>query len=283
MTVKQTYRHFLVQLQSIYTTGEASIVADSIFDKIAGLKRIDMISQSETPLASLTEFRLQDCLTQLLAHRPLQYVLGEAWFFRLRFRVNEQVLIPRPETEELVEALLADPRSTAQGISILDIGTGSGCIPVSLKKELPEAGISAVDISEAALDIARENALANQTEIMFRQLDFLNESNWPKLSIFDFIISNPPYIPFREKGSLAKNVVGYEPHLALFVTNSNPLIFYEKIARFGKKHLTPGGKIFVETHQDLARDVAAIFNKDYEDVCVKKDISGNERMVIALT
>ena len=283
LTIKELYRHYLIQLQSIYDLSESTIITDKVFEKIAGFKRTDMVRQIAGKVPPAIAVQLKDNLTQLLDHRPLQYVLGETWFYHLKFKVNEQVLIPRPETEELVEAFLLDPRSKMPGISILDIGTGSGCIPVSIRKNRPQANLTAIEISKAALEVAEENALNHLTPVDFRQLDFLNEKEWKELPLFDIVISNPPYIPFHEKEKIARNVEAYEPHLALFVPDNNPLLFYEKIASFSKTHLTRKGKIYLETHQDLAKDVAAIFNIKFADVVVKKDLSGKERMVIVAT
>ena len=283
MTLKELYHHFLAELQSIYTIGEAAVVTERVVEKITGLNRTERFLHPLTLIEPMLIVQLKDILKQLLDHKPVQYVLGEAWFYHLKFKVNEQVLIPRPETEELVESLLADQGSTSPGIRILDIGTGSGCIPISIKKNRPHAILTAIDISKTALELAEENALIHKTPVVFKQLDFLDERYWPDLPIFDIIISNPPYIPIHEKNKLAMNVVAFEPHLALFVPDNDPLLFYEKIATFSKTHLSGGGKIYLETHEDLAKDVADVFNLVFADVVVKKDLSGKERMVIVVT
>jgi release factor glutamine methyltransferase len=166
-------------------------------------------------------------------------------------------------------------------LSILDVGTGSGCIAVALKKHLPSSKVIALDVSEAALDIARANAITNKTNIQCTLFDFLDESRWPELMLFDIIISNPPYIPVKEKKLMDKNVVDFEPHNALFVPDDQPLLFYEKIAKFGQSHLNYNGKVFVETHEDYTKEVAALFSATYQQVLIKKDLFGKERMVIA--
>ena len=206
--------------------------------------------------------------------------MGEAWFYRMKLKVNEHVLIPRPETEELVEQLITDRKSKLTDPAILDIGTGSGCIPVAIKKNLPAAKVTSIDISKDALALAIENAALYNTHISFLQMDFLDESTWPSLPIFDIIISNPPYIPINEKEKLAKHVSDFEPHLALFVPNDSSLIFYEKIAAFGRDHLMPGGKIYLETHEDHAMETAALFLRNYPTVMIKKDMYGKERMIL---
>jgi release factor glutamine methyltransferase len=198
----------------------------------------------------------------------------------MKFKVNKHVLIPRPETEELVEQLIKDRKSKLTDPAILDIGTGSGCIPIAIKKNLPASKLTAVDISKGALELAKENAVLHNAAINFILLDFLDESNWSSLPLFDIIISNPPYIPILEKEKLAKNVTDFEPHLALFVPNNSPLLFYKKIAAFGREHLLPNGKIYLETHEDYTKETAVLFRGHYQTVMTKKDIYGKERMVI---
>ena len=215
---------------------------------------------------------------ELKQGRPLQYILGEAWFYKYPFKVNEAVLIPRPETEELVEWILScidKPK-----LSILDIGTGSGCIPITIKKEKPETHITSVDISQEALATAEENAQQLNTEIKFLELDFLTESSWVDLNKYDIIVSNPPYIPVNEKETLSVNVRNHEPHQALFVPENQPLFFYEKIAKFGKEYLNDQGLIFLELHQDYAYETKKLFEEfGYKNVELRKDISGNDRML----
>lgn len=242
--------------------------------------------------------------------------LNPLMFFKKR---SENVLIPRPETEELVgmvndefsmtnggkgiknlelgmpstvnrqpstdsESRLTtnEPRSTNLGPrpTILDIGTGSGCIAVTLQKLLPSARVTAVDVSAGALAVAQQNALAHGAAVDFLQLDFLNRDNWHLLSQYDAIVSNPPYIPQNEKEKLDTNVAAYEPGLALFVPDNDPLLFYKAIAQFGLRHLRPGGFIAVETHEDYAQATADLFRAHYGSVTVRRDLFGKERMVI---
>jgi release factor glutamine methyltransferase len=260
-------------------------ITDWIFETVAGVKRSDLIKNPDQVVENKIILQLNSCLTELMQHKPIQYVLGEAWFFKMKFKVNDQVLIPRPETEELVQLVLDNcnnkkySQESGEILSILDIGTGSGCIATALKNNLANSVVHATDVSEGALEIAKENALNHKAEINFISLDFLNENSWHLLPNIDIIISNPPYIPLEEKKRLDKNVTQYEPHQALFVTDSSPFIFYEKIAAFGKKHLLANGKIFVEFHEDFAIQTAAIFEVDYQ-VEIKKDIFGKDRMLI---
>jgi release factor glutamine methyltransferase len=215
----------------------------------------------------------------------------------MKFFVNENVLIPRPETEELVEWVVEDARGkkydvrskkninivhpTSAIVHILDIGTGSGCIAIALKKEL-NADIIAVDISARALSVAKRNADDQNVKIDLLQLNFLDNSNWDKLPVFDIIVSNPPYIPEKEKGSLEKNVVDYEPHLALFVSDDDPLIFYRKMGEFSLNHLSASGKIYVELNEKHAGEVQKIFSQYNFRSVIRKDIYGRERMICAV-
>lgn len=280
MTLKELYRNFLVQLQKIYSLGEATAITDWVFEKTASLKRTDILKDPGKMITPVAGNLVQKTLQELLLHKPVQYVLGEAWFYNMKLKVNEYVLIPRPETEELVEQLIKDRKSKLTDPAILDIGTGSGCISIAIKKNLPASKISGIDISRDALLLATENAAMHHAQITFTELDFLNESNWKSLPMYDIIISNPPYIPVQEKDKMEERVKGFEPHLALFVPDGSPLIFYEKIAAFGKDHLLSNGKIYLETHEDRAHETADLFRKDYQTVMIKKDLYGKERMIL---
>ena len=281
MNSKELYRNFLVELQSVYDLSEATVITDWVFENIANIKKADLIKNPLQTVPGPVLKKLAAKQEELLQHKPVQYVMGNTIFYNMQFQVNDQVLIPRPETEELTNMVINSYRFEQKQISILDIGTGSGCIAVAIKKNLPSSKVIALDISEGALDIARTNAITNKTNIQCTLFDFLDESRWPELMLFDIIISNPPYIPAKEKNTLDKNVVDHEPHNALFVPDNNPLLFYEKIAKFGRSHLNYNGKIFVETHMDYTQQVAQLFSATYQQVIVKKDMFGKERMVIA--
>ncbi len=280
MMLKELYRNFLVSLQKIHSLSEATIITDWVFEKIVSLKRSDILKNPEKEITPGADYLVQRTLKELLLHKPVQYVLGEAWFYHMKLKVNEHVLIPRPETEELVEQLIKDRKSKLTDPAILDIGTGSGCIPIAIKKNLPASIVTAIDISHAALELAKENAAMHNAYISFKQLDFLDESTWNSLPAFDIIISNPPYIPLNEKEKMEKHVTDFEPHVALFVPDNSPLLFYEKIAAFGRNNLLPNGKIYLETHEDFAAETADLFRKDYHTVIVKKDMYGKERMLL---
>jgi len=296
MTIDESYKHFVKNLQTIYDERESSNITDWIFEN-AGIKKLERITAKQQHLSNLTLTQLNNKLEQLLTHKPIQYVLGEAWFYKMKFRVNEHVLIPRPETEELVEWVIDDVRSrkykvrnkksyniahqTSVNIHIIDIGTGCGCIAIALKKELPDAEIFAIDVSQNALQIAQQNAGDQNAAINFLELDFLNEDQWHVLPIFDSIVSNPPYIPEGEKDKLAKNVVEYEPHIALFVENNDPFIFYRKMAHFAGRHLKQHGKVFVEVHENFSEEVKQIFADKNFKTEIRKDNYGRKRMVKA--
>jgi release factor glutamine methyltransferase len=281
MTIKEYYRHYLRKLQTIYDLDEASVMAGWVFENKAGLKRSDILKDPELILDTDTIEKLNYTLQRLMQHEPVQYVLGETWFCNLKLKVNKHVLIPRPETEELVEWIIEDIKieSNERHISIIDIGTGSGCIAIALKKKLPTTNIIAIDLSKEALVTAKENAIDNDAKIDFIQLDFLDESSWEALPKFDILVSNPPYIPVNEKEKLDKNVTLFEPHNALFVPDNSPLLFYEKIALFAKQHLKEEGKIYAETHEEFANATAHAFSKQFEQVALKQDFFGKNRMI----
>lgn len=302
MTNKEIYREYLQQLQQIYNANEAGVITDWVFERVAILHRADIIKNPGDNLNPAILKRLNLCLEALVQHKPVQYILGEAWFYRMKLVVNEQVLIPRPETEELVQLIIdtlktgkskeqleiSNPELSASSetpavsspLAMLDIGTGSGCIAIAIKKNLPGTIMHAIDVSPGALSVAKKNAINQQVDIRFLLVDFLDETSWEGLPVFDVIISNPPYIPLNEKAKLDQNVTAFEPHTALFVPNDAPLLFYEKIAAFGGGHLHRNGKIYVEIHEDFAKATGEVFEKFYR-VEIKNDLFGKERMLIA--
>ena len=280
MFLKEFHRFFLNELKLVYEAQEASAITNMIFESLADINRQTIVTQPDYPITLPLQQKLETALKRLKQMEPVQYVIGYAWFGNLRFKVSPAVLIPRPETEELVNEVLAYLK-TKPSPKLLDIGTGSGCIPISIKNKLPDAVITAIDVSEEALNVARENAAALSADIHFMQLNFLDEGSWENLDLFDAIVSNPPYIPAIETDSLDNNVTAFEPHLALFVPDDKRFIFYESIATFGLKHLNAGGYIFMETHADFAKEVQDIFIALGYDASIKKDFYENERMVIA--
>jgi release factor glutamine methyltransferase len=279
MTIKALFKQYIKDLEQIYSSGEAIAIAYIIFEYFISCSKTDIVSRENEMVSASNLDRLNNALQKLLNHEPVQYITGEAWFYNLKFKVNNAVLIPRPETEELVLEVINFLKNTADK-KVLDIGTGSGCIPISIKKNVPNANIFALDISDDALEIAKANALANMVTIVFEKINILNEKVFTTLPSFDVIISNPPYIPENEKQLLAENVIKYEPHIALFVPQQDPLIFYKKIALFVETNLNVNGKIFLEVHEDLAHETATIFKAKNYEVTIKKDMQGKDRMLI---
>jgi release factor glutamine methyltransferase len=279
MTWNACYRYYLQQLQPVYGLEEAAAITGIIFENKCGIKKFDIIGHPETELPAADTSVLEAALQQLLQHKPVQYITGETWFYHLKFSVDEQVLIPRPETEELVQWIIDDHVNSTKPLRVLDIGTGSGCIAVALKKNQPAFTITAIDVSPGALHTARKNAAGNDTPIDFFTVDFLDEHARKGLPAFDIIVSNPPYIPLHEKEKMDTHVTAYEPQQALFVPGDAPLLFYKAIALFAETHLEKNGRIYLETHQSYAEATAGIFLEKYLHTVVKKDISGNNRMV----
>ena len=282
MTIQQLQQKFTTQLVALYSQSEASYIAKLVLEKILEIDRNVLNKHAEDAITQQQSIAVEHCLNQLLLHTPLQYVVGQTWFYNCRIDVNQHVLIPRPETEELVEWILQENQQANQThCNLLDIGTGSGCIPIALKKHLPLINCTAIDISTQALQIAEQNAKQNEVNIEWKQINILLEKEWTQLATYDIIVSNPPYIPENEKEKMAQNVVLFEPALALFVPNNNPQLFYEKIAAFGRLHLKKEGKIYVEVHEDFAMQTMEVFDKIYKNVVLKKDISQKQRMIMA--
>jgi release factor glutamine methyltransferase len=278
MDWQQAQKELLSRLSTLYEDREAAVITDWVMEQLTGWKKIDRLLHRSEPLPPAAIGQLKKYTEELLRHRPIQYVLQESWFCGMKFYVDERVLIPRPETEELVEWIAAEARPS----SLLDVGTGSGCIAISLKKKLNALTVHACDLSEGALAVARQNATTLDADIRFQQIDFLREEQWQHLPTVDLLVSNPPYIPITEKAGMAPHVVGFEPHLALFVEDNDPLVFYQKLAGFANRKLAPGGSIFVEIHEELSGPVMELFRKNgFPQTIVKKDMQGKDRMIKA--
>jgi len=283
MTIRAYRTHFIQELSSIYEEGEAESFFYLILEAKHQLKRIDLALQPDLTFSEVELVVWNSILADLKKEIPVQYLLGKTNFYGLDFEVNENVLIPRPETEELVEWIMQDcsKREMTNNFSILDIGTGSGCIPISLKKQLPQAKVSAIDVSEKALEVAKGNAKLNGVEVNFILQNILETANL--LESYDVIVSNPPYVRNLEKQEIKNNVLEYEPHLALFVADDDALIFYRKIGTLALKSLRPNGKLFFEINQYLGKETVDLL-KDlgFQKVELRKDIYGNDRMILAL-
>jgi len=264
--------------KATYAPEEADSVAKILFEDAFGIKKFT----KEQFLTYSELSKLEKYVKKLADHLPIQYVLGEADFYGHKFVVNKDVLIPRQETEELVHLVenFLKKIDTDRKVKILDIGTGSGCIPISLAKKFPNAEITAVDVSLKALLVAKKNAKNHKVKINFLNFDFLNKNNWEQLDTYDIIISNPPYIPNEEKKIMPKRVIKFEPHISLFVEDSEPLIFYTNICEFAKEHLNPNGRCLLECNEFNATLVEEHFkNNDFSDVVLEKDISGKNRIL----
>lgn len=285
MRIKEAYHQLQQSIQPLYENREASNIADLIMEDITGWDRSRRIIHHDALLSEPQLERYTQCKEELLHGRPTQYVLGHAWFCDMRFKVDEHVLIPRPETEELVtevKKMYAEiPSKNDHLFKMVDIGTGSGCIAIALKKYFPDWDVWAVDKSNGALDIAKTNAVLLDTSIHFVLSDILKEAKTDHLPAFDLIISNPPYIPVEDKKDMDDRVLDHEPHEALFVTDEDPLQFYKAIIAFSDHHLLRGGMLFFETHELYAQEVAALLEENgFENIAVKKDFQEKERIVL---
>lgn len=289
MLLKNYKTIFISELTSIYDEVEAESFFYLSLEKLHNLKRIDLALQPNFELTESEVDNWNNILDDLKSQKPIQYILGETEFYGLPFLVNENVLIPRHETEELVQLIIVESQKIKkETIRILDIGTGSGCIAVSLAKNLPNAQVFAIDVSEEALRVAKKNAETNQVSISFIEANILETNNLAQLSTnnqqpttaFDIIVSNPPYVRHLEKDEIKKNVLDYEPHLALFVEDNDALLFYRKIAQLSKTSLTQNGKLYFEINQYLGKETVGLLEElEYENIKLLKDIYGNDRMI----
>lgn len=282
MAAKTLFNYLISEITSVYEENEAKSIVYLLLEHYLNLSKTDILLDNSVNQS----FDFQDIIIRLKAQEPVQYIIGETEFYGRKFKVTPDTLIPRPETEELVQLVVSSwplaVGSVAQSpITVLDLGTGSGCIAISLACELPNAQVYAYDISEKVLKIARENANRNNVNVIFEQLDILN---FPPFSFppFSIIVSNPPYVMNAEKSEMEQNVLDYEPHLALFVEDSNPLIFYKAIAEFAYKNLIIKGLCVVEINQVFGLETAELFwNQGFRYVEVVKDMFGKDRMVKA--
>ena len=280
MTILELKKYFKNELSALYSESESAVLFGIFAYQIIGFNSFQLrkFSHQDALETDIQDFK--NLIFELKTGKPHQHILGETEFYGFPFFVNENVLIPRPETEELLEFAInkiRDSKFEIQNFTILDIGTGSGIIPIILKKHFPEAEISAIDISEKALEMAKKNADFHKVEISFLKKDFLNE-NFDEN--FDIIISNPPYIGIDEETEIADSVKDFEPKIALFSPISDALIFYRKIAECSKNNLNENGMIFLEINQKLGKETVDLF-KNFKKSDLIKDISGNDRIVFA--
>ncbi|MBP6182729.1 peptide chain release factor N(5)-glutamine methyltransferase [Flavobacterium sp.] len=282
MKIKEYRTQFIDALTLIYDASEAESFFYLILEEKKQLKRIDLALYPDLVFLEEEITVWNSILEQLQQEIPIQYLLGKTSFYGLDFVVNENVLIPRPETEELVEWILESQKSKvkSQKVKILDIGTGSGCIAISLAKNIPNAQVFAIDISEKALATAQKNAQKNVVNITFINQNILETEDLQQQ--FDIIVSNPPYVRNLEKEEIKKNVLDNEPHLALFVEDNDALIFYKKIAELAQKNLSGNGQLYFEINQYLGKEMIDLLEKmNFKNIELRKDIYGNDRMMKA--
>ncbi|WP_433833121.1 peptide chain release factor N(5)-glutamine methyltransferase [Flavobacterium anhuiense] len=280
MKIKQYRTQFIKELSPFYDAYEAESFFYLILEDKHQLRQIDLALNHELAFDENDFLIWDELLKQLKKEVPIQYLLGKTNFYGLDFEVNENVLIPRPETEELVEWIINENASPDKNkrIRILDIGTGTGCIAISLAKNLPNAEVFGIDVSKKAIETAKRNAITNNVDVTFMFLDILETEEFT--CQFDIIVSNPPYVRNLEKVEIKKNVLDYEPHLALFVEDNDPLIFYRKIASLAQNGLQKNGKLYFEINQYLGKEMIDLLeNMSYENVELRKDIYDNDRMI----
>ena len=275
MLLKEFRNHFNNELLAIFPQTEIDAFFFLLIEKELNLQRIDLVLNTEFSISEEKFKHLYNTLSRLKTQEPIQYILGETEFYGLPFKATKDTLIPRPETEELVEWILKDTKKNEQ-VSILEIGTGTGCIPISLAVNLPNVTISSIDVSAEALIIAKENAILNNVKINFTEQDILSLDELPQQ--YDIFVSNPPYVRELEKKEILPNVLENEPHLALFVSDDDPLIFYSKIADLAKKHLKENGVLYFEINQYLGKETVDMLSKKGFKTELRKDSFGNDRM-----
>ncbi|GAB7088744.1 peptide chain release factor N(5)-glutamine methyltransferase [Marinifilum fragile] len=278
--IQSTINYIKKELESIYSSRESESIAYILLEELLNYSRTQ-IQLNKTEAIQDEQFeKIKEYIADLKENKPIQYVLGEADFYELKFKVNQHTLIPRPETEELVHAIINENKDA--NLHVLDIGTGSGCIPICLAKHLLNADVTSVDISSGAIKTAKENAKLNSVQVRFEERDILNWEayEWEQL---DIIVSNPPYVTNTEKEKMEKNVLDFEPHTALFVSDHDPLIFYQRIAELAQEYLKEGGKLYFEINESLGKEMSELMEqKGFSNVQVRKDINGKDRMMSAI-
>lgn len=278
-TVKDVFTGFKARLSALYATDEADAITSLVLSELIQTNKAKLKAFPELEIPENINLQLTEILSRLETGEPVQYILGETEFYGLPFKVSQAVLIPRPETEELVQWILDTAKQT-QVTTILDIGTGSGCIAISLKKHLPNVQVYAMDISAAALNVAKQNAVLNDAEVHFIFDDILNPTE--QLPQFDIIVSNPPYVTLIDKEQMHQNVTDFEPHTALFVPQDDPLIFYRAITQFAVKQLKPGGYLFFEINENYGKQTIDLINSNqFKNSELRKDLTERNRMTKA--
>ena len=280
--ISDLYKSFVLEMSVLFPDEEARAIADRLFEHYFHLSPLQRVMAGSAAAPDDKSQMIRIAVNKILKNIPLQYVLGKAWFMDMEFEVNESVLIPRPETEEMVSLILKSSaqNESFQNFKILDIGTGSGCIAISLKKHIPQSIVSAVDISATAIALAKHNALINDIQVNFLNADILDSSQWDNLPECNLIVSNPPYVTESEKLLMKPNVLEYEPHTALFVPDDDPLLFYRCIKDFAKNRLVNGGAIWLEINEGYGQEVLSLFDENwFTERELLKDMFGKYRFV----
>ena len=268
------------KLSPIYLPEEAESLSRLILEHVTGFSRLQLHLHQSDRLSEPKIMQIGEILNRLATHEPIQYILGEADFYGLKFCVTPAVLIPRAETEELVDWIISEEKETCK--SLLDIGTGSGCIPIAIDRHATIGKIEGWDISAEALEIARQNAMRNDSRVQFSLQDIFDTSSLPESAKWDVIVSNPPYVLTEESALMEQNVVGFEPHLALFVPDNDPLLFYRTIARFAAAHLQPHGMLYFEINERMGERTSELLREQgFSEILTRKDLQGKERMIRA--
>ena len=279
MTLLSFKQKLYATLESHYPTSEIDSFFKIILEDVLNLSKIDFALEPNKIVSDDKNIKIDEIISRLTEHQPIQHLIGFTEFMDLKIMVNEHVLIPRPETEELIRWILND-YSMAPNLDVLDIGTGSGCIPIALSKNLNDANINTIDISTKAIETAKKNAEINKVNINFIHQDILTTNQLPQQ--YDVIVSNPPYVRNLEKAEMQKNVLEFEPHLALFVEDNDPLIFYKKIAELAISALKPKGALYYEINQYLGKETIELLKQiGFKNIELKKDMFGNDRMIKA--
>lgn len=295
MKLYEAEQFIITELANIYDESEAANIADLALEHITQLRRSDRLNKKEQTISPEQTEQLNQIIARLKIHEPIQYIMNKAWFYGLELYVDKDVLIPRPETEELVEWIIKDVKAKGLNVfdkkttdadvttqlKIIDVATGSGCIALALKSTMPKAEVWGCDISDSALNVARRNGSELNIRIDFQSVDFLDRAQQKHLPSVDIIVSNPPYVPTKDKNDMRPNVLQYEPHLALFVDDNDPMLFYKALVDFGKHRLHQGGAFYMEVHENLAQQVKELFHSEGYQTEIKKDMQGKERMVRA--
>lgn len=280
--VTDVVKYYQEQLMSIYDPGEARSLLFILLKHFFKIERLDLVKDTELRLSESELLKIHFSVKELMKHKPVQHITGYEEFCGFRFKVDENVLIPRPETEELVDMIVSEQKDMNQRIVVLDVGTGSGCIAISLKKKLANIEVYAIDNSLPALKLAKENAKSLNATVRFIEADIMEDELSQLLPGFDIIVSNPPYIRNSEKKFMKKNVLDYDPHQALFVSDDDPLIFYKSIAQLGLEYLKPGGKIYFEINEAFAREtMKTLKDFNYSGIKMFEDFRGKERFISA--